>query len=45
MTQPGTVRMTFFDLGAGRVRQFSQASTDGGRTWTTLYDLTYTRRN
>lgn len=44
MAAPGTVRMTFFNEGPGRVRQLGEQSTDGGRTWTTAYDLTYTRR-
>lgn len=42
-SQPGTVRMTFFNLGADKVRQLGEQSTDGGRTWTTMYDLAYTR--
>ena len=29
--------------GAGKVRQFSQGSTDGGKTWQVEYDLTYNR--
>jgi hypothetical protein len=37
-------RLTFFRLGADQVRQFSEVSTDGGKTWTTNYDLIYTRR-
>ena len=44
MKAPGTVRMTFFKLGPDRIRQLGEQSTDGGRTWTTMYDLTYTRR-
>lgn len=40
----GDVRMTFFRLDANHVRQLGEASTDGGKTWTTMYDLTYTRR-
>ncbi|MFL6228059.1 MAG: hypothetical protein ACJ741_04710 [Pyrinomonadaceae bacterium] len=31
-------------LDAGRVRQFSERSTDGGKTWTLAYDYIYTRR-
>jgi len=27
----------------GRVRQLGENSTDGGKTWTVLYDLFYTR--
>jgi hypothetical protein len=37
-------RLTFFRLGADQVRQFSEVSADGGKTWTTNYDLIYTRR-
>jgi hypothetical protein len=44
MAAPGTVRMTFFNAGPDRVRQLGEQSVDGGRTWSTLYDLTYTRR-
>jgi tetratricopeptide (TPR) repeat protein len=35
--------LSFFNLGADKVRQFSEQSTDGGKTWSTEYDLTYTR--
>jgi len=38
-----TRRLRFYALGANRVRQFSQASTDGGKTWTDEYDFTYRR--
>ena len=38
-----TRRLRFYDLGANRVRQFSQASTDAGKTWTVEYDFTYQR--
>ena len=38
-----TRRLRFYDLGANRVRQFSQASTDAGKTWTDEYDFTYQR--
>ena len=36
-------RMTLFNLAPDRVRQFSQASADGGQTWTVTYDFIYTR--
>lgn len=36
--------LQFFNLGPDKVRQFSQGSTDGGKTWTVEYDLTYTRK-
>jgi hypothetical protein len=38
-----TRRLRFYNLGGDRVRQFSQGSTDGGRTWTVEYDFTYQR--
>ena len=34
-------RLTFTPLGGHRVRQFSQGSADGGKTWSTEYDLIY----
>jgi len=37
-------RLTFFHQGPDQVRQFSEASTDGGKTWSPEYDLTYVRR-
>jgi hypothetical protein len=37
-------KLTFFDQGPEKVRQFSQLSTDSGKTWTTEYDFTYVRR-
>jgi tetratricopeptide (TPR) repeat protein len=36
--------LQFFNLGPGKVRQFSQMTTDGGKTWTVEYDLTYNRK-
>jgi hypothetical protein len=36
-------RLSFTNLAPGKVRQYSEQSTDGGKTWTTEYDLTYTR--
>ena len=36
--------LQFFNLDADHVRQFSQQSTDGGKTWTTEYDFTYIRK-
>jgi hypothetical protein len=38
------VRMTFFNQGPDQVRQLGEQSTDGGKTWTVAYDLTYRRR-
>jgi tetratricopeptide (TPR) repeat protein len=37
--------LQFFNLGADKVRQFSQGSTDEGKTWHTEYDFIYTRIN
>jgi len=34
-------RLTFTPLPGHRVRQFSQGSADGGKTWSTEYDLIY----
>jgi hypothetical protein len=42
--KPSLVRMTFSKLTGGEVRQFGEASTDGGKTWTTQYDLIYSKR-
>jgi hypothetical protein len=36
--------LQFFKVGADKVRQFSQGSTDDGKTWTVEYDLTYNRK-
>ena len=38
-------RLTFFNLDADNVRQLSERSNDGGSTWSTEYDLHYTRRH
>jgi uncharacterized protein (TIGR02246 family) len=37
-------KLTFFHMGADSVRQFSEISNDGGKTWVTNYDLMYVRR-
>lgn len=37
-------RLTFFDLSPDQVRQYSEASTDGGKTWQVEYDFLYTRK-
>jgi len=37
-------QLQFFPLGPDKVRQFSQGSTDGGKTWTVEYDFTYIRK-
>lgn len=36
--------LQFFSQGPDKVRQFSQGSTDGGKTWHVEYDLTYLRK-
>lgn len=36
--------LQFFKLDEDHIRQFSQQSTDGGKTWTVEYDLTYNRK-
>jgi hypothetical protein len=38
------VRLTFFKRDDGSVRQLSERTTDGGKTWQVNYDLIYTRR-
>ncbi len=35
--------LQFFNLGADKVRQFSQGSNDGGKTWHVEYDFVYTK--
>ena len=44
--QPARVptKLTFLRLAPDQVRQLSEISTDGGKTWTTNYDLIYTKR-
>lgn len=37
-------RLTFFDLGHDKVRQFGEISKDKGTTWMPEYDLEYRRR-
>jgi tetratricopeptide (TPR) repeat protein len=36
--------LQFFHLGADKVRQFSQGSSDGGKSWSVEYDFTYNRK-
>jgi tetratricopeptide (TPR) repeat protein len=38
-------RLTFFNLGPDKVRQFSQQTKDDGKSWQTEYDLFYIRKN
>ena len=44
--QPARVptRLTLSRQGPDQVRQFSEVSVDGGKTWTTAYELIYVRR-
>jgi tetratricopeptide (TPR) repeat protein len=37
-------KMTFYKLSSNDVRQLGQQSDDGGKTWTTAYDLHYSRK-
>ena len=37
----GRLRMSFFKLPEGKVRQLGELSTDAGQAWTTQYDLVY----
>ena len=43
--QKTKLRMTFTKLPNGDVRQFGESSNDDGKTWTTNYDFTYSRKN
>ncbi|MGB9465370.1 MAG: hypothetical protein WBR10_09670, partial [Candidatus Acidiferrum sp.] len=36
--------LQFFSVGPDTVRQFSQGSTDDGKTWHVEYDFTYNRK-
>jgi tetratricopeptide (TPR) repeat protein len=38
------IRMTFFNQGPSQVRQLGHVSTDGGKTWSVSFDLTYVRK-
>jgi hypothetical protein len=40
----GLGRLTFSKLENGNVRQHSETSSDGGKTWKTAYDFTYIKR-
>lgn len=42
--KPSLARMTYSKLANGDVRQFGENSIDNGRTWTTTFDLIYTKR-
>ena len=38
-------RFIFYNQGPNQVRQFSETSSDEGKTWTTNYDFTYIRKS
>ena len=38
------MKMTFFNLGVDKVRQFGESSVDNGKTWTVDFDLEYRRK-
>lgn len=38
-------KMTFFNLGPDKVRQFGETTSDNGKTWATSFDLEYRRKN
>ncbi|MEP6749798.1 MAG: hypothetical protein ABJB86_18815 [Bacteroidota bacterium] len=38
------LKMSFFNLGTDKLRQFGQSSADNGKTWTTDFDLEYRRK-
>jgi tetratricopeptide (TPR) repeat protein len=39
------VHMTFFNLEPGKVRQTAETSSDGGKTWTNIWDGLYVRKS
>jgi hypothetical protein len=42
--EPALQRFTFFNLDPNHVRQFQEQSTDGGKTWSVVYDFYYARK-
>lgn len=38
------VHMTFFNMGADKVRQWAETSSDEGKTWSVIWDATYVRK-
>lgn len=42
--QPTQNHLSFFPLAPDHVRQLAESSTDGGKTWTVVYDLHYFRQ-
>jgi pentatricopeptide repeat protein len=43
--KPTLARMTFSKQSGGEVRQHGESSADDGKTWTTSFDLVYTKKN
>lgn len=43
--KPNLVRMTYSTLDGGSVRQYGQASSDHGLTWSDYFDLTYRKKD
>ena len=41
---PVMVRVKFYNLSPDRVRHTQDNSTDGGKTWTNVWDATYVRK-
>jgi hypothetical protein len=42
--EPAEQRFTFFNVDPNHVRQLQEQSTDGGKTWTVVYDFYYARK-
>jgi hypothetical protein len=42
--EPVQQGFTFFNLDPNQVRQLQEQSTDGGKTWTVVYDFYYSRK-
>jgi hypothetical protein len=40
----GAGRLTFTNMSDGKVRQHSEQTVDGGKTWQTVYDFTYVKK-
>jgi hypothetical protein len=41
---PNRIKMTFFRLPDGSVRQLGERSTDDGKTWSVTFDLLYRKK-
>jgi hypothetical protein len=42
--EPLMQRFTFFNLDSNHVRQLQEQSSDGGKTWSVVYDFYYARK-